>query len=531
MQQLSGLDNAFLLMEAGGQLGHVASLIVFDTEGLGGRSFRDVMEEMFENRLPQLPPYRRRLVEVPFDLDRPYWIDDPDFDLDFHLRHIAVPPPGDDQQLSELVARIHARPLDRSRPLWEVYVIEGLANGRIALYTKIHHCTIDGASGTELMRVLLDQTPYPTPAPSGAVEPFSPEQVPPSLQMFARGLVGVLWTPARLAGTVFRTGRSLWQSSEALGAVAQSIGLDQLPIVGGWLKSQAPQVDADPIPQTPAPRTPFNRSITAHRRFAFFSLPLADFKHVKDAFETTLNDVVMAVSGGALRRYLEEKDALPNEPLKAMVPVSVRSESQMRDYTNRVTQVVAELATEIPDPVARLRRIHTAMKTAKRMQKATPAALLTDWSEVATPALLAQAARIAARTKVMDRLNPPFNVIISNVPGPREPLYCGGAEMQTYYPVSAIADGQGLNITVTSYRDHLDFGLIACRELVPDVWSFKDLFAEALEELVKAAERAPTPKRTARRPTESADAQRGEAERRPERERAASAKARQDEGS
>jgi WS/DGAT/MGAT family acyltransferase len=249
MQQLSGLDNAFLLMEAGGQLGHVASLIVFDTEGLGGRSFRDVMEEMFENRLPQLPPYRRRLVEVPFDLDRPYWIDDPDFDLDFHLRHIAVPPPGDDQQLSELVARIHARPLDRSRPLWEVYVIEGLANGRIALYTKIHHCTIDGASGTELMRVLLDTTPEPVPEPPG--EPWQTEAVPPATEMFARGVGSLMLTPARVAGTLFRTARSLWQSNEALGAVANMVGLDELPIVGGWLKRQSAQVDADPIRRRP----------------------------------------------------------------------------------------------------------------------------------------------------------------------------------------------------------------------------------------------------------------------------------------
>jgi WS/DGAT/MGAT family acyltransferase len=496
MQQLSGLDNAFLLMEAGGQLGHVASLIVFDATGLADRSFRDALEETLERRLDQLPPYRRRLVEVPFDLDRPYWIEDPNFDLDFHLRHIAVPPPGDDQQLSELVARIHARPLDRKRPLWELYVIEGLANGRVALYTKVHHCTIDGASGTEMMRVLLDRAPDAEPELATPREVWKPEAVPPAMEMFARGVAGVLLTPARIAGTVFRTARSLWESSEALGAVANSLGLDKLPLAGDWLRRQAPQVDADPIPQTPAPRTPFNRSITAHRRFAFFSLPLADFKHVKNAFGTTLNDVVMAVTGSALRRYLEDKDALPSEPLKAMVPVSVRSESQMRDYTNRVTQVVAELATEIADPVARLRRIHNAMKSAKRMQQATPATLLTDWTEVATPALLAQAARIAARTKVMDRLNPPFNVIISNVPGPREPLYCGGAQMQTYYPVSAIADGQGLNVTVTSYRDHLDFGIIACRELVPDVWSFKDLFAEALEELVKAAERAASPPRS-----------------------------------
>jgi WS/DGAT/MGAT family acyltransferase len=211
---------------------------------------------------------------------------------------------------------------------------------------------------------------------------------------------------------------------------------------------------------------------------------------VKSSFGTTLNDAVMAVSGSALRRYLEDRGALPSEPLKAMVPVSVRTDAQKQEFTNRVTQVVAELASEIADPVARLQRIHRAMKEAKRMQQATPATLLTDWTEVPAPALLAQAARIVARTKVMDRLNPPFNVIISNVPGPRESLYCGGAEMQTYYPVSAVADGQGLNITVTSYRDHLDFGLIACRELVPDVWRFKDLFAESLEELVKAAERA-----------------------------------------
>ncbi|HKA15339.1 MAG TPA: wax ester/triacylglycerol synthase family O-acyltransferase, partial [Myxococcota bacterium] len=406
MQQLSGLDNAFLIMEAGGQLGHVGSLVMFDTAELGGRPLRDTIEETIERRLPQLLPYRRRLVEVPFNLDRPFWIEDPDFDLDFHLRHIAVPPPGDDHQLSELVARIHARALDRARPLWEVYVIEGLADGRVALYTKIHHCTIDGASGTEMMRVLLDRTP--DPAPEAAHEPWQPDAVPAATEMLARGVASLALTPARIAGTLFRTARSLWESSEALGAVANTLGLDKLPLAGDWFKRQAPQLDADPIPQTPAPRTPWNRSITPHRRFAFFSLPLAEFKHVKIAFGTTLNDVVMAVSGSALRRYLEGKRALPSEPLKAMVPVSVRSESQKRDYTNRVTQVVAELATELPDPAARLRRIHTAMKSAKRMQQATPAALLTDWTEVATPALLAQAARIAARTKVMNRLNPPF---------------------------------------------------------------------------------------------------------------------------
>jgi WS/DGAT/MGAT family acyltransferase len=341
-----------------------------------------------------------------------------------------------------------------------------------------------------MTQVLLDRSPDgDVVAPPK--ERWQPEAVPPASEMLTRGITSLALSPGRTARTLYRTARTLWESNEALGAVARSVGLDRMPLAGGWLRSRGPEVDADPIPQTPAPRTPWNRSITLHRRFAFFSLPLADFKLVKSAFGTTLNDAVMAVSGSALRRYLEDRGALPSEPLKAMVPVSVRTESQKQEFTNRVTQVVSELATEVADPVVRLRRIHKAMKEAKRMQQATPATLLTDWTEVPTPALLAQAARIAARTKVMDRLNPPFNVVISNVPGPRESLYCGGCEMQTYFPVSAVADGQGRNITVTSYRDHLDFGLIACRELVPDVWRFRDLFAEGLEELVKAAERNP----------------------------------------
>ncbi len=196
----------------------------------------------------------------------------------------------------------------------------------------------------------------------------------------------------------------------------------------------------------------------------------------------------MAVSGAALRSYLGERGELPEDPLVAMIPVSVRSETEKNEYANRVTSILGELATDEADPIARVERIHRAMAKSKRMQQAMPATLLTDWTEVATPLILAQAARIAARTKILDRMNPPFNVIISNVPGPRQSLYCGGAEMQTYYPVSAVAEGQGLNITVISYKDRLDFGVIACRELVPDVWKFKDLFAEGLEELEKAAE-------------------------------------------
>jgi WS/DGAT/MGAT family acyltransferase len=487
MQQLTGLDTSFLVMEAGGQLGHVGSLCLYDPKGLRGRSLAEAFAGALEARLHLLPPYRRRLVEVPLGLDRPYWIEDPNFDLDYHLRHIAVPPPGDEQQLAALVARIHGRALDRARPLWEAYVIEGCANGLVALYTKIHHCTIDGVSGAELMQVLLDRSPMGDEVPYG--EAAEPEAIPGSLEMLGRGALGLARQPDRIARTAFRTVRDLGRQQGALGAVARSLGLDRLPLAGGFLRRRGPQLDADPIPQTPAPHTPWNRSITPHRRFAYFSLPLGRVKQVKSAFGTTLNDVVMAISAAALRRYLESKDALPDTPLVAMVPVSVRSAEQKREFTNRVTMVLAELATDEEDPVARLRRIAAAMQTAKRMQQAVPANLLQDWTQVTTPALAAQAARIVARTRVMDRMRPPFNVVISNVPGPREPLYCAGAELMTYYPVSAVAEGQGLNITVQSYRDHLDFGLISCRELVPDLWDLADLFPEALEELEKRAPR------------------------------------------
>ena len=489
MQQLSGLDNSFLIIETGGQLGHVASYSTFDVSTLGARSFFDSLRATIEERLHLLPPYRRKLVEVPLGLDRPYWIEDPDFDLDFHLRHIAVPPPGDPQQQAELIARLHARPLDRARPLWEIYVIDGVEDDQVGLYSKVHHATVDGVSGAQMMQQLLDHDPAGDRV-APAKEVWVPESVPSTVEMLLRGATGAAIQPGRAVRTIYRTARSVWESNELLGAAARGVGLDRVPLARSLLERRGAEVDADRIPQAPAPRTPWNVSITPHRRFAYFSQPLADYKQVKNAFGTTLNDVVMAVTGSALRRYLESHDALPDDPLKAMVPVSVRTESQKEEYTNRVTSIIAELATDEKDPVDRLRRIHESMREAKRMQQATPATMMQDWTEIAMPALLGQAARIAARTKILDRLNPPFNVIISNVPGPRDPLYLGGAEMLTYFPVSAITDGQGLNVTVVSYRDHLDFGLIACRELVPDLWDMEAAFHDSLAELLRAAENA-----------------------------------------
>ena len=486
MQQLTGLDASFLYMEQGGQFGHVGSVTLYDPTTTPGGSLYEVMRESLGERMHLLPPFRRRLVQVPLGLDHPYWIEDPNFDLDFHLRHIAVPPPGTNLQLSELISRIHGRPMDRERPLWEVYVIEGLANGLVALYIKIHHCTIDGVSGAEMTSTLLDTSPDGS-AVAQPDKPWRPDAIPGQLDMLGRGLGAALLRPGRAARFAARAVRSLAASPDIGPLARDAIGLDRLPVVGALFKRRGDQVDAPLIPQTRAPRTPFNRSITPHRRWAFGSIPLADAKGIKSAYGTTLNDVVMAASSGALRAYLERRSALPEDPLIAMVPVSVRSAEEKATYSNRVSSVLADLATNEKDPVARLLRIHESMKSAKRMQQAIPANLLQDFTQFATPNLAGQAARIVARTRIYDRMNPPFNVVISNVPGPRHPLYLGGARMLSYYPVSAVAEGQGLNITVQSYLDQLDFGLIACRDLVPDVWDLIDDLRNAFAELAALA--------------------------------------------
>jgi len=484
MQQLSGLDASFLYMETGAQFGHVGSLTLYDPREARDGSMYHALRHTLPERLHLLPPFRRRIVEVPFGLDHPYWIEDPNFDLDFHMRHIAVPPPGTNEQLAELVSHLHALPLDRSRPLWQLWVIEGLESGQTALYVKVHHCTIDGVSGVEMTSTLLDRTREGA-APPPALTRWRPERIPGDGEMLARGLAGLALQPGKAVRFAIRTARDLPGIAPMLAPFADAMGLGRLPWPFGPRRTE--QVDAPRLPQTAAPHTSFNRSITPHRRFSFITLSLEDARRVRKAFGTTLNDVVMAMCAGALRRYLEERGELPDEALIASVPVSVRSASEKATYSNRVTAVMAELATDEPDPVKRLKRIHESMRSAKELQEAIPATLLQDFTQFATPALFAQAARIAARLRIADRMRPPFNLIISNVPGPREPLYCGGAQMRTYYPVSAVAEGQGMNITVQSYLDQLDFGVITCRELVSDPWRIARYLGEALEELVKLA--------------------------------------------
>lgn len=480
MQQLTGLDTSFLNMETATTYGHISGLALFDPSTSPGApaTFEDV-RRLIQDRIHLLPPYRRRLVEVPFGLDHPYWIEDPDFDLDFHVRHIGLPPPGDDRQLAEQVSRIVARPLDRSRPLWELYVIEGLQAGLMAQLTKIHHCTIDGVSGAEILATLLDVDPEPR-----KVEPprraWRPEPVPTQLEMMARGLWAVAGTPRK----GFRLGR---RALRYMPELAASLGFE-LPGRASLQRLIGRTPDALlSEASTPAPRTSFNDSITPHRRFAFGSLSLDEVKEIKSQLGVTVNDVVMALCAGALRRFLSERNELPPDPLIAMVPVSVRTESQKGTFGNQVSAMTASLHTHVADPIARLRRIHESMRIAKEQHQALPASLLQDFAQFAPPAVAARAARVIARATVADWMDVPFNVVISNVPGPQFPIYGCGSKLVANYPVSAINDGVGLNITVQSYNGSLDFGLIVCRELMPDVWDLMDDLRESLKELKEAA--------------------------------------------
>lgn len=487
MEQLSGLDAGFLSLETSTQYGHVSSIIVVDPADGSGDVYADV-RRVFQERLHLMPVYRRKLVSVPLGLDLPYWADDPDLDLGFHIREIGLPAPGGDRQLADQVARIVARPLDRTRPLWEWYVISGLEDGLVAILTKVHHATIDGASGVELLSVLLDTEPggREVAPPS---EPWRPEPVPSRPALVAMTAASLATRPRkaiRFQVQVVRTLAELSGNPVVRQTVRAAVpGLRRLRVLPP--SSRPPQ---PVLPTRPAPRTPFNRSISPHRRFAFRTLALADAQAVKRAFDVTVNDVVMAVGAGALRRYLLDHDALPDEPLVAMVPVSVRTEDDRGAYTNRVAGVVSPLHTHLEDPVERLLAIHESMAAAKDIQRAIPATMLTDATQFAPPALAAQAARLVTTTKIADRLNPPVNLTISNVPGPRQPLYLSGAAMRHFYPVSTIVEGQGLNMTVQSYLGNLDFGLIACRKLVPDLWDLCDHLADAMDELTKATDGA-----------------------------------------
>lgn len=463
MQRLTGLDATFLYMETPHNLMHVASVCVFDPSTVpGGYAFEKV-RQLVEDRLPLLPPFRRRLAEIPFQLHHPMWIEDPDFDLDYHVRRSALPSPGGAEELAAFASEVMSRPLDRDRPLWEMYVVEGLADGRIAAVTKTHHAAIDGVSGAELTVNLLDLTAEPAPPPDN--DPWKPDRVPTDIELVGYALQSLARQP--LAGV-----KAIRRTLEMVLTLRR--------------RNRTPDV-VPPPGFFDAPKTFINPPITPHRKIAFAQVQLDEIKQIKRLAGATVNDVVLAVCSGALRRYLAHRGEEPEESLVALVPVSVRSEDQKGTMGNKISGMLVSLATTIEDPVERLHTITEATRRAKEQDKAIGADVLMDWAEFMAPALANRAARLLSNTVVADRMRPLFNVTISNVPGPQFPLFSAGSRMEAIYPLGPITDGMALNITVMSYLDTVFFGIVGCREVTGDVDLLSHWLHESADELLKAA--------------------------------------------
>jgi diacylglycerol O-acyltransferase / wax synthase len=475
MQQLTGLDASFLVLETATTTGHVGGLTVLDPSGAPKPLTLARLTEVLAQRIPLVPVLRRKLLNAPLGLDQPYWIDDPDFDIEYHVRELALPRPGSDAQLTEQVSRLHARPLDRSRPLWEIYLITGLARRRAAVYTKIHHAAVDGVSGAELLTILMDLTPAGRELPPA--KPFHPERPPSWPELAVRAALRLAWRPVQTV----RITNELVKVLPTLAPVVR-------PVVGGMLGLN--RGDGEVIATVPgrAPATPFNKPITPHRRLALRSVDLDVVRAVKNTFGVSVNDVVMAMCAGALRRWLADREALPSQPLIAMIPVSVHDPASKGALGNKVSAMLAALPTNVSEPGLRLELVHAATKIAKAQQAVIPQGLVDQVSDFAPPALTARAARVVFATGVLHRL-PPFNVTISNVPGPNVPVYLCGASVIAHYPVSVVTDGQGLNVTLVGYRGQLHFGLTACRELIPDIDALAGYLVDELALLVEAAEK------------------------------------------
>ena len=486
MKQLSGLDAAFLYMETPTTYGHVNGLAVYQRPSPDFDPYAAVYER-FGSMVAHIEPLRRRVVDVPFGLDHPYWIDDSAFDLDYHVRQIGLAPPGAADQLAEQVARIVGRPMDRHHPLWEVYVIEGIGDGRWAMLTKFHHATIDGAAGVIMLKLFTD--PSPDSPWSFESVPWEGEPIPTDGELLKRTVGHLVANPAKAARLSLRVVRNA-ASAAGLTSVSGLASRSRELIAAAAGRSEQSQAVAEQLrkvtmPLTPAPATPWNRSVGPHRRFAMRSTALANVKALKDATGGTVNDVVMAVCAGALREFLLRRDQLPAQPLRAMVPVSIRTGLEDDPWTNRVSSIVCELPTDCDDPLERVARCRGAMNDAKHQLDLLPADAIMQATDATSPVIATAAVRLMAR--LSDRVNLPVNVVVSNVPGPREPLYFAGAKLDHYIPVSTISNGVGLNITVHSYEDKLDFGLVADRDLVPDLWELVDLHVDEIARLFEAS--------------------------------------------
>jgi diacylglycerol O-acyltransferase / wax synthase len=461
MERLSGLDASFLYIESLTQPLHVCSILEVDTSTMpGGYSFEGLHDELAV-RIAAIPEFRAKLADTQLNLDYPVWVDDDAFDLDRHLFRIGLPPPGGPRELAEICGHIASTPLDRDRPLWEMWVIEGVADtdpragGLMAVMTKVHHAAVDGVTGASLLSQLCSLQPEVPPP-----EPVAGPGQASALQIAASGLVRFAFRP--------------WQLANVMPTTVATV-VKTLRRARSGLTMAAPFA---------APATRFNASITAHRNVAFAQLDLGDIKKIKDRFDVTVNDVVMALCAAVLRWFLSDHGELPARSLVAMVPVSVHDKSD-RPGHNQLSGMFCRLETQVGDAAQRLRAIARADAVAKNHSSVISPTLLQDWTQLAARAVFGTVLRLVAASPLIG--NPVHNLIISNVPGPQATLYFLGCEVEAVYPLGPLFHGCGLNVTVMSLNGKLNVGIVSCPDLVPDLWRLADSFDVALEELLACA--------------------------------------------
>ena len=494
MQQLSGQDASFVYLETPHTPMHIGSCAIYDPSTAPGGfvRFKDILN-FIQSRLTGARSFRQRLVRVPFDLDHPYWIEDPEFDIEYHVRHIALPKPGDWRQLCIQVARLHARPMDLSKPLWEFTIVEGLDNieglppGCFALVSKVHHAAIDGMSGVEMSAALHDTEPQAKP--DAASDDWKPELMPGTADLLARSYVNSLKQPFRWMETVGRT-------LPGIGRLAASVGKGDVTLAGTGM----------------APKTRLNGKVSAHRVFDAVPFQLTDVRTIRTAVSgATVNDVVLAVVGGALRQYLLDKNELPKESLTAMAPISVRGDGEKDALGNLVSAMVVGLGTHIADPLERLRQVHDGAVNSKAMTNAVGARNLADYSQLIPAGLAGLAARLYTRVGAANAHAPVYNTVVTNVPGSRVPLYFCGAQLVAMYGTAPLFDGMGLINPVYSYGDTIAISFTADRDMMPDPEAYAAALRASFQALLNAVTVAPADtaspaKRSTRKATPPTDA-------------------------
>ncbi len=464
LDRLTAVDASFLAQEGPASHMHIGGLVICEGPAPG-------YEEMLDHirtRLHLVPRYRQRLAQPPLETGRPLWVDDPTFNLEYHVRQTALPSPGSEDQLMRLVARIMSQQLDRSKPLWEMWIIEGLDDGGFALISKTHHAMVDGISGVDLATVMFDLSPVP-PAVPHSDEPWQPRHEPTGAELVAGGAIGLARAAAGATASALNIVRKPQATLRALGEAAE--GLGEVAWAG----------------LNPAPATPLNVEIGPHRRYRVVRNRLEDFKEVKNAFGGTVNDVVLTVVSGALRDWLHSRGMRTEGlELRALVPVSTRAKDEQGHLGNRITVMRGPLPVYIGDPIARLRAVKASMDGLKESKQAVGAEVLTGVQSFAPPTILAQASRLNFSTRL-------FNLIVTNVPGPQLPLYVRGREMHDVFPVAFLPKGHSLAIAIMSYNGQMNFGLLGDYDALPDLDRIGDGIEASLAELLALARRRKAP--------------------------------------